>query len=118
MQAGVSVVRYISFIIKKQSIHWSKVAVLCLEKAGKRREDDSRFIRLLSGVLGVADWCRCRNNRESDRDYILRVRGSTFMEAEGGSVQHLQWDLAATTVSVFFIIFGKWGFSFPLCSSI
>lgn len=80
------------------------------KKSGGR---DSRSIRPVSCVLGDTDlqfFCS-RNNREGlrqrERKYISRVRAETNTKTQGVNIQHLQWDLAATGVYLFF--WRKWG---------
>lgn len=88
-----------------------------LERSG---ESDNRSIRLVSCVLGDAGlqfFCSGNNSEwstETDRENTFRGSGAeTNTVAQGANVRHLQWDLAAEVV---FLFWRKWGLSFILCS--
>lgn len=79
------------------------------ESKKKSGRGDSRSIRLASCVLGDTDLQffsavrTTEKKRDREKEHTFRGSGAeTNSKAQGVNIQHLQWDLAATGVYLFF----------------
>lgn len=75
---------------------------------------DLSLVSLVTQVCSFSAAGTTASERQKQRENTFRGSGAeTNTVAQGANVRHLQWDLAAEVV---FLFWRKWGLSFILCS--